>query len=149
MKLMQRGLVLGMLLISLTCQAYAFTRGEAHITTRTGEVVTFNVEFAITPQERAQGLMGRDKLGPYEGMVFIFPKEALRRFWMKDTKLPLDILFFDKDLTLISVFEGAEPYSLDSISSLIPAQYVLEIPAGTMENFGLAIGNQMRLFQEK
>ena len=149
MKLMQRGLVLGMLLISLTCQAYAFTRGEAHITTRNGEVVTFNVEFAITPQERAQGLMGRDKLGPNEGMVFIFPNEALRRFWMKDTKLPLDILFFDKDLTLISVFEGAEPYSLDSISSLIPAQFVLEIPAGTMENFGLAIGNQMRLFQEK
>lgn len=149
MRLVQHGLALGLLIITFTWQAHAFTRGEAHITTHTGEVVTFNVEFAITPQERAQGLMGRDKLGPDEGMVFIFPNEALRRFWMKDTKLPLDILFFDKDLTLISVFEGAEPYSLDSISSLIPAQYVLEIPVGAMENLGLSIGNEMRLFQKK
>lgn len=146
---MKHYLALGLMLITLSYQAHAFTRGEAHITTQTNEVVKLSVEFAITPQQRARGLMGRDMLGVNEGMVFIFPNEALRRFWMKDTKLPLDILFFDKNLTLISVFEGAEPYSLDSISSLIPAQYVLEIPAGAKEKLGLSIGNQMRLYQEK
>jgi uncharacterized membrane protein (UPF0127 family) len=106
------------------------------VITPSGEIV-FEVEIADTPAERSRGLMRREELAENAGMLFIFEAEGKRSFWMKDTPLPLDIIFFDGDGEYVSHHTGAVPYSLDSIPSDGPAQYVLEINAGLAEALGI------------
>ena len=69
----------------------------------------FSVEVAETREKQALGLMFRESLPEDHGMVFIFPVEGMRSFWMKNTKIPLDIFYFDEDLKLVSVSENTPP----------------------------------------
>ncbi|MDX2428081.1 MAG: DUF192 domain-containing protein, partial [Xanthomonadales bacterium] len=64
---------------------------------------TFKVDIADTQQKQSLGLMFRDSMPPDQGMIFIFPNEAPRSFWMKNTRIPLDIMYFDKDLKMVSI----------------------------------------------
>ena len=104
-----------------------------------GSSVTLIVELARTPQERERGLMGRTKLGKRRGMLFVFGGLESLSFWMKDTLIPLDILYFDHNGTFIS---GAtmQPCAADpcpSYPSEDPAQFALEVSAGFIEQQGV------------
>ena len=94
----------------------------------------FDVHTAVTPKEWSRGLQHRAHMAANEGMLFIYPKAHRLSFWMKDTLLPLDILFFDSDGALINVYHDVQPCRSQPCPiypSGGPAQYVLEFNAGT------------------
>ena len=118
-----------------------FPLATIHIKTAHGDKLSLVVEVASTARQRARGLMGREELSDSEGMLFIWPDTAIRQFWMKDTILSLDILFFDKDGTLVHMAERQQPYSEALIPSLMPVRYVLELPAGDAMRRQIALGD--------
>ena len=99
--------------------------------------VYLDVEIADDPIERAEGLMGREDIMPGQGMLFVFDDEYPRSFWMKNTPLSLDILFFDAEGRWVSSQLSTTPFSTKSLPSGSPAQYALEILAGESERLGL------------
>ena len=104
---------------------------KAQVTIKTvSQDVVFTVEIADTSAKRRKGLMKREVLAIDHGMLFIFEEEKMLNFWMKDTPLPLDIIFFGHDGRYVSHHAGAVPYSEESIRSVAPAQYALEVNAG-------------------
>lgn len=104
----------------------------------------FTVEVASTEEERARGLMFRDSMAADGGMIFIHDMESPQAYWMKNTKIPLDILYFDNDRTLVAQQRDVPPCSLGdacpSYPSNAPARYVLEINAGQAERLHLENG---------
>lgn len=109
----------------------------------------YYVEVADDPDERARGLMFRDRLEPGRGMLFIHEREEPLAYWMKNTKIPLDILYFDAQLRLVAQQRAVPPCTLGdrcpSYPSQAPARYVLELNAGEAARLGLANGMQLRL----
>lgn len=108
-----------------------------------GTLLSFDVELAVTSQQQAHGLMHVASLPRSSGMLFVFKDERQRSFWMKNTLIPLDILYFDGEGRFVSAAENAVPHSLESRLSDGPARYVLEITGGLMQE--LAIGEVARL----
>lgn len=108
----------------------------------------FCVELAVTPEERARGLMFRDSLADGHGMVFLFEHEEHQSFWMKNTRIPLDILYFDAERRLVSASERTPPCRLGdrcpSYPSDGPAKYVLELNAGEAARLGLQRGAELK-----
>ncbi|HWP34727.1 MAG TPA: DUF192 domain-containing protein, partial [Thermodesulfobacteriota bacterium] len=107
--------------------------------------VSVRVEIADTEERRARGLMFRTDLAPDAGMLFVFPDEAVRVFWMKDTPLPLDMIFIGADGRIRGCVERAEPFTLTPRSVPQPARYVLEVHAGFCARHGLVPGDPVRL----
>ena len=108
----------------------------------------FGVEIADTREKQALGLMFRDSMPADQGMLFIFPGEAPRSFWMKNTRIPLDIMYFDKDLKLVSISADTPPCRVrycPSYPSTGPAKYVLELNAGTASGLGVGVGDRLIL----
>ena len=106
----------------------------------------FTVEIAETQEKQALGLMFRDSMPADEGMIFIFPNEAPRSFWMKNTRIPLDIMYFDKDLKMVSISANTPPCRVSrcpSYPSAGPAMYVLELNAGMASELGVGPGDQL------
>ena len=103
----------------------------------------FMVEVARTAQEQQQGLMFRREMGPDEGMLFPRNPPRIASFWMKNTVLPLDIIFIGADGKVINVAADAVPYSTDSVSSTGPAAAVLELNAGRAAELGIGPGAQV------
>ena len=104
----------------------------------------FDVEIANTPAKRAKGLMHREFLGIKSGMLFIYDKPEQLVFWMKNTLLSLDIIFFDKKGLIRSIFENAEPFSDKVIfggNDLIGA---IEINGGLTSKLGIAVGDSIQ-----
>ena len=109
---------------------------------------TFAVELATTSEKQALGLMFRDSMPQDEGMLFIFPNEAPRSFWMKNTRIPLDIMYFDKNLKMVSVSADTPPCRVTrcpSYPSTGPAMYVLELNAGKAQELGVGPGSVLTL----
>jgi len=104
----------------------------------------FRVTIADTPEARAQGLMFVEELPRSAGMLFVFPEERRRTFWMRNTLVSLDILYFDAEGRWVSAQENAIPLDETSLPSDGPAQYVLEINAGLVERFGMGEGTEIR-----
>ena len=105
--------------------------------------ITFDVRLATTPAQQAYGLMFSPPLAVRTGMLFIFAKDEPRSFWMKNTPISLDMLFFDSDGRLVTTITNTEPFSLTARKSQKAAQYVLEIGGGEAARLGL--GPQTRL----
>ena len=108
----------------------------------------FTVEISDTQEKQALGLMFRDELPEGHGMLFIFPGNAMRSFWMKNTRIPLDIFYFDSDLRLVSVSENTPPCRTPrcpGYPSAGPAQYVLELNAGKAAELGVEPGDVLEL----
>jgi hypothetical protein len=108
----------------------------------------FSVELAETQEKQALGLMFRDSMPDDHGMLFIFPSEARRSFWMKNCRIPLDIFYFDSNLALVSVSENTPPCRTQrcpSYPSDAPAKYVLELNAGKAAQLGIKTGDVMEL----
>ena len=99
--------------------------------------ITFDVRLAITPAQQAHGLMFSPPLAERTGMLFIFGKDAPRSFWMKNTPISLDMLFFASDGRLVGIIANTEPFSLTARKSQKAAQYVLEIGGGEVARLGL------------
>lgn len=104
----------------------------------------FSVEIADSPAEREHGLMGRTSMPADHGMLFIFPDSEPRTFWMKNTLIPLDMLFFDASQRLVAVQEDVPPCQADPCPvypSGVPARYVLELNAGVAGKLGVRNGD--------
>lgn len=108
---------------------------------------TFRVEIADDDAERARGLMHRERMDADAGMLFLFEQQGPQAFWMKNTRIPLDILYFDRDWILVGWSLDTPPCSLGdrcpSYPSQAPAQYVLELNAGTARRIGAAFGDRL------
>jgi len=131
--------LLPLVLICVSCMAR-----EPHVVLG-GE--SFTVDLAETPEQQALGLMFRDELPEDHGMLFLFPVEAMRSFWMKNTRIPLDIIYFDDELRLINV-QTARPCRTRQCPvypSMAPAKYVLELNAGKAEELGARPGDRLEL----
>lgn len=103
----------------------------------------FTVEVVDTPESRAQGLMYRQDLADDAGMLFDFKEERPVSFWMRNTFIPLDMIFIEADGTVLNVHVNARPHDTTSIPSAGPVQYVLEIPGGRSVELGIAAGDQV------
>jgi uncharacterized protein len=105
---------------------------------------SFAVEVADDPAERSQGLMFRTELPAASGMLFVYDSPRPVSFWMKNTLIPLDMVFADATGTVTRVHEGAVPGDLSPIEGGPGVQFVLEINAGLAAKLGLGPGTQMR-----
>ena len=120
-----------------------FQRSSLVIVTATREI-KFEVDLATNDAERAHGLMFRKQLGPYEGMLFDFYKEMPVSFWMKNTLIPLDMVFIAGDGTVKHVHANAVPMSTDTIPSGFPVRAVLEINGGSAALLGIKPGDKVK-----
>lgn len=108
----------------------------------------FSVELALKPEEQKRGLTFRENLDLDKGMLFVFKKEAKHSFWMKNTLIPLDIIWINKNKEVIFISENTQPCKESSCFSIKPsenAKYVLEINAGISKKIGLTIGDKIDL----
>jgi uncharacterized membrane protein (UPF0127 family) len=111
------------------------------VTIDTGErKVPFKVELAITPSEQERGLMYRERLDPDAGMLFISDSPRHHVFWMKNTLIPLDMIFIGADWRIAGIVENAEPKTLTSREVPGISQYVLEIGGGLSARYGIHAG---------
>ena len=105
----------------------------------------FRVEVADDAQERALGLMNRDKMAQSAGMLFVYPRPQFAiAFWMKNTRIPLDIIYLDASGTVKRIAEQAIPYDETALPGGVGIQYVLEINGGLARSIGIAPGTQLR-----
>ena len=105
-----------------------------------GRSVPFRVEIARTEPEREQGLMYRERLAPDAGMLFIFERPAPLTFWMKNTFIPLDMIFIGADRRVVGIVENAEPRTLTARRVAGMSRYVLEINGGLSAKLGIQTG---------
>lgn len=109
----------------------------------TDTISQIDIEYANNPYKIERGLMYRKEMQINQGMLFIMPIEKMQSFWMKNTFLPLDIIFIDGNGIIGSVQKNTEPFSMASLPSELPAKYVLEVNAGFWDKFGLEKGDKI------
>jgi uncharacterized membrane protein (UPF0127 family) len=108
--------------------------------------ICFDVEVVRTSPERERGLMFRPSLDPRRGMLFVFTQSAHHRFWMKNTLIPLDMIWLDHARRVVHIAPNVPPCKIDPCPTYgpeNPAIYVLELNAGQAEKIGLALGVRM------
>jgi len=116
-----------------------------------GGPIAFDIEIATTTAERAKGLMYRTELAPNAGMLFDFETDQQVYMWMKNTYIPLDMLFIRADDRVASIAANTTPLSTQTIESGAVVRGVLELPAGTAKAKGIAVGDMVkhRMFTAK
>ena len=119
------------------------SESELHIVTADGDRHRFQVEVARTPAEQSLGLMYRQSLAPDRGMLFAYRVPRVISMWMKNTFIPLDMLFIGEDGRIGHIAAETTPLSEESISSEGPAIAVLEVPGGTAERLGIGVGDRV------
>ncbi|QLG46182.1 DUF192 domain-containing protein [Costertonia aggregata] len=106
-------------------------------------LTTLDIEIAESEYETQTGLMYRESIEDYQGMLFVFSDEQMHAFYMKNTQFPLDIIYIKADSTIASFQKNAQPFNENSLSSQVPVQYVLEVNAGLAEKWGLEVGDKV------
>lgn len=106
-----------------------------------GSTYKFSAEIADSAEERSQGLMFREHMAANEGMLFLYPAEKPVAFWMKNTPLPLDMIFIGENGRIVHVAAMARPFDTSPISSQEPAKAVLEILGGSANQLGIKPGD--------
>ena len=109
--------------------------------------ITFNVEVAKTIEERRTGLMYRKELLNNEGMLFIFPSEKIIQLWMKNTYIPLDVIFISENKVIVDLKKNMEKLSETIVESKVKSRYALEFNAGLINKLDIEIGDKV-LFNE-
>jgi uncharacterized membrane protein (UPF0127 family) len=145
-----RSILLGLLLLLLPGLAAGadlatFTKAPLTIETTAG-TSRFTVELALSPAQETQGLMFRRTMAADAGMLFDLGDNHVATFWMKNTFLPLDMLFVGADGKIAAIHERAVPLSEATISSAVPVRWVLELNGGTVARLGIRPGD--RIHQE-
>ncbi|MCK9281675.1 MAG: DUF192 domain-containing protein [Melioribacteraceae bacterium] len=125
--------------------AYNFEKqGELSFYTKENKILKLiEIQIADDDSERATGLMFRDKMEENQGMLFIFPIQTYQSFWMKNTIIPLDIMFVTSDFEIIKIHKNTTPYSEESYPSLKPAMYVVETIAGFSDKYNINEGDKI------
>ena len=120
-----------------------FPEGDLAILTADGGRHDFRIELAVTPDQRAQGLMHRETLAPDAGMLFVYARPGELAMWMKNTLISLDMMFISAEGEIVRIAERTVPLSLATIESGSPAKGVLEVPAGTAARLGIRPGDRI------
>ena len=136
------GLAVTLAATAARAELQTFQRDELTIESRSG-AHRFTIEVAVTPEQRGQGLMFRERLPAEAGMLFIYPTEQMISMWMKNTLIPLDMLFIADDGRIVHIAERAIPGSTATISSGQPARAVLELNGGTAARLNIAPGDRV------
>lgn len=136
---------LALLAVAAAVPAAAAAQERVPLTIETagGARHAFQVEIADDDGERSQGLMFRKEMAPDHGMLFVFERSTTIAMWMKNTPLPLDMLFISAEGRIVDLHERAVPFSLDTIASRRRARYVLEVNGGTVDRLGIAVGDRV------
>jgi uncharacterized membrane protein (UPF0127 family) len=114
------------------------------VTSANGRTHRFIVEVARTPEQQANGLMNRQSLAPDRGMIFPYDQPRPASFWMKNTLIPLDMIFVRSDGTIARIAAETVPLSLEPVPSLEPVAAVLEIAGGRAAELGIQPGDRVR-----
>ena len=123
-------------------------RGQERLETRELTIegrygsVSLSVELAITPEQRERGLMHRTELNDGEGMLFLFDRDQILSFWMKNTIIPLSIAYIASDGRIVEIFD-LEPLNLNPVRSSRSVRYALEVPRNWFERAGLGPGDRL------
>ncbi len=139
---LMRAAILGTALLAST-PALACETNAIDIKAQSGKF-RFDIDVADDSAERAQGLMHVENMGQFEGMLFIYEKPLHAHFWMKNTLIPLDMLFADETGKITKIHENATPLSEESIDGGEDVLYVLEINGGLSSKFGIKEGAVMK-----
>ena len=121
--------------------------GELLLLKEADTLQKIDIEIADDSYQRATGLMYRTSMEAGQGMLFIFPDSALRYFYMKNTYIPLDIIYYSKDTTVVSFAENAIPRDETSLPSEGPAKFVLELNAGKVQEWNIEKGDKMTFYR--
>jgi len=103
-------------------------------------IANLNVEIADTQEKREMGLKFRNSFGEVDGMFFVFSVEDSHGFWMKDTSIPLDLIFFNSDKKVVDIFKNMSVFSEETRYPKLPCLFVLEVEAGFCEKYGVVEG---------
>ena len=123
-----------------SAQLATFKRSSLTIDTASG-AHHFSIELALSPEQQEQGLMFRRSLAADAGMLFDFGAARPASFWMRNTLIPLDMLFIDAEGHIADIHERAVPLSEDPIESKVPVRAVLEVNGGTVSRLGIKLGD--------
>jgi len=130
---------------SIETDPITFTKeGEIYLIKSSGDTIQkLDVEFAESDYEHQTGLMYRETMKENQGMLFIYNSERVRNFYMKNTYIPLDIIYYEADSTLVSIQKNTTPRDETSLPSEGPAQYILEVNGGLSDEWGLEKNDKM------
>ncbi len=103
-----------------------------------------DIELALDDSERTQGLMYRKSMDDGKGMLFIFDREEMQSFWMKNTIIPLDIMYVNSDFKIVKIFKNTVPFSEISLPSDRPAIYVVEVAGGFSDRYKIKEGDKIK-----
>lgn len=124
----------------ISCKTQKLPVKDVKIICQNGKEFTVAAEIAITPEERNHGFMERKNIPDGTGMLFIFERDQLLSFWMKNTPHPLSIAYIDSKGKIRNIFD-MNPYSTDSIISTVSVRYALEVPQGWFKKNGITEGD--------
>jgi uncharacterized protein len=133
----------GLFPLSPGAQLQRFATSELTILSASGPH-RFTVEVAETPAQMEQGLMFRRTMAPDAGMLFDYKAPVVATMWMKNTLIPLDMLFVDAQGRIVNIHQRAVPQSLDVIASAAPVRAVIELNGGTAERLGIVPGDKVQ-----
>ncbi len=139
----RNGATLGLIAMLSAGQVIACSDTQIDIRTDAG-VSTYSIEIADDAAERAQGLMFRETMPRDHGMYFVYPTGRPVAFWMKNTPLPLDIIYINERGIICSIAADTTPYSEEALPSGCAAQTVLEVNAGEVKAAGIRVGAPVR-----
>lgn len=131
-------------LIALSCSPADSSKLEDLFIDTSAGTISYHVETAQTPEELQKGLMYRDVLSPDSGMIFKLEPPQQAVMWMKNTRIPLDMLFIDSQGRIVWIYENAAPGSEKYIISPVPSAAVLEINGGDIKKHGIKPGDKVR-----
>jgi len=148
MKIFVNVIMVGLMTLAGVSYFTKAARADAHvekleITSKDGKKHDFEIEIAATEIDREVGLMFREHMDADHGMLFEMDSAEITRFWMKNTLIPLDMLFIGADGTIKTIHENAVPKSLDAVSSDVPVTGVLELNGGRAKALGIAAGDKV------
>lgn len=106
-------------------------------------LVKLDIEIADTDYDIQTGLMYRNTMKSNRGMLFVFDDVTPRYFYMKNMRIPLDLIFIDENKTIVSFQKNAKPFDETSLPSNVPAKYVLEVNAGKVDTWGITVGDRL------
>ncbi|MBA4406346.1 hypothetical protein C0389_03640 [bacterium] len=124
---------------------YTFQKNGELIFSTSGDkaIQKIDIELADDEAKRSVGLMMRRTMAENQGMLFLFEHEAPQAFWMHNTILPLDIIYVNSKLEIVTIIRNAKPFDDTSLPSLKPAQYVVEVNAGYCDKYGIKEGDKI------
>ena len=143
---MRRVLALVLMLLAgpALAQPVTYPKDTLTVETASGAKHRFNVELATSPQQIAQGLMYRRQMAPDAGMLFIFERPDPATFWMKNTFIPLDMIFIGVDGRIMNIAERTIPQTETPVPASGPTRAVLEVNGGTSARLGIKPGDRVR-----